>query len=324
MGLAYSYILRTEQAFYLTENRNFVSWEIAQEQIPILYDRNLNEADPLHSFEIFVNPYPVGPENQNGVVICTLEYTNGQPEGRRPDWHLIPHEWVRVGFNWACNNFPILVPILLNILMRGTTTNQPVTMNAVEALDPLSGLAVSGQVTVSECAMQTQNPEDVIQKIQALIDRYQEVQDINVHQFATTPFAVRFSRPTNAYMAMQYNRQSMMIISNILVGTPNAANTLQQFRNLMQDQFNGRPHWGMVQDVDANNVVKMYPGNGVVDPVAVFTNVMQERDPNGIFRNEFINRVFSLCRIYKILVFNRNTIYPWTFFTTHCTLYAEH
>lgn len=76
-------------------------------------------------------------------------------------------------------------------------------------------------------------------------------------------------------MAMQYNCQSMMIISNVLVGTPNAANTLQQFRNLMQAQFNGRPYWGMVQVVDAIDVGQIYPANNGVDPVDAFRTVMQ-------------------------------------------------
>lgn len=296
LGIAYSYILRTEQAFYLKENRRFVTWEEAHDEMPILYNRNINDQEgvdgALHSFEVFVNPYPMNNGGQAGVVICTLEYTHGPPEGSRPDWHIIPHEWVRNGFVWACNNFPEIVPVLLNFLMLATTTTQSVTMNAVKALDPLSGLAVSGEVIVSECAMKTQNADDVIGKIQALINLYENIRAGNEHQLATCPFAVRFSRPTNAYMAMQYNRQSMMIISNILVGTPNADDTLRQFRNLMQDQFQGRPHWGMVQDVDAINVGQMYPVNDEVDPVTAFTAVMQQLDPNGIFRNQFINRVF--------------------------------
>ncbi|XP_063442435.1 L-gulono-1,4-lactone dehydrogenase-like [Mytilus trossulus] len=296
MGTVYSYTFRTVNAFFLTENRTFVTWEEAQDQILALYNRNIIEQGPvegnLHSFEIFVNPYPMEPQGQVGVVICTLEYSNGPPKGERPDWHIIPHEWVRNGFVWACNKFQEVVPVLLNLLMLATTTDQPVTMNAVEALDPLSGLAVSGEVTVSECAMQTQNAEDVIQKIQALIDQYQQIQGENENQFATTPFAVRFSSPTNAYMAMQYNHQSMMIISNILVGTPNADNTLQQFRDLMRIEFSGRPHWGMVQNLDANEVGQIYPANNGVDPVDVFRNVMQQLDPDGIFRNQFINRVF--------------------------------
>lgn len=297
MGIAYSYILRTEKAFYFTENRYFVSWQEAQQaEIPNLFQRNINEprgeVGSLHSFEIFVNPYPSWPDKIVGVVICTLEYANGPPQGRRPAWHFIPHELVRLGFVWACQNFPEMVPVLLNILMLATITNGPVTMNAVEALDPLSGLAVSGQVTVSECAMETQNAADVIEKIQDLITLYQNIQANDEHQFATSPFAVRFSEPTRAYMAMQYNRQSMMIISNVLVGTPNAANTLQQFRNLMRTKFNGRPHWGMVQNLDANDVRQIYPANNGVDPVDAFINVMQQLDPKENFKNQFINRVF--------------------------------
>lgn len=245
----------------------------------------------MYSFEIFVNPYPSWPDNIVGVVICTLEYANGPPQGRRPAWHFIPHEFVRLGFVWACQNFPEMVPVLLNILMLATITNGPVTMNEVEALDPLSGLAVSGQVTISKCAMETQNAADVIVKIQHLITLYQEIQADDEHKLATSPFAVRFSEPTRAYMAMQDNRQSMMIISNVFVGTPNAANTLQQFRNLMQAQFNGRPYWG-IQVVDAIDVAQIYPANNGVDPVDAFRTVMQQLDPNGIFRNQFINRVF--------------------------------
>ncbi|VDI33344.1 Hypothetical predicted protein, partial [Mytilus galloprovincialis] len=80
MGIVYSYTFRTVNAFFLTENRQFVTWEEAQDEIPELYNRNINEQEPvegnLHSFEIFVNPYPMEPQGQVGVVICTLEYSN--------------------------------------------------------------------------------------------------------------------------------------------------------------------------------------------------------------------------------------------------------
>ncbi|XP_052063210.1 uncharacterized protein LOC127702932 [Mytilus californianus] len=281
LGFAYSYTLRAENAYYLTEYRYMVTWEEAQKEIPMLYNRNINERErkpgSLHSFELFISPYPMLHGGPVDVIVCTLEYSSGLPEGSRPRWYIIPHEWIRLGFVRACDTYPDIIPLLMNNIMRCTITQEPVTMNAPKALDPLSGLKESGQVTVSECAIETQTPADVIKKIQSLIDRYQIIRKENKHQLATSPFVVRFSVSSGVYMPMQYNRLSMVIISNMLVGTPNAENTLQQFRNLTQNEFNGLLHLSMVQDADVNSLRQMYPTNenAYKGHVATFKRVIQ-------------------------------------------------
>lgn len=240
LGIVYSYTLRADNAYYLTENRYMVTWEEAQNKISILYNRNINERErtpgSLHSFELFISPYPMLPGGTVDVIICTLEYSCGLPEGDRPRWYIIPHEWVRLGFVRACEINPDIIPLLMNNIMRCTITQEPVTVNAPKAFDPLSGLKESGQVTVSECAIETQTPADVIKKIQSLVDRYQIIRGENKHQLATSPFVVRFSVSSGEHMTTQYNRLTMTISSNILVGTPNADNTLQQFKDLMQNE----------------------------------------------------------------------------------------
>ncbi|XP_063442434.1 uncharacterized protein LOC134722741 [Mytilus trossulus] len=240
LEIVYSYTLRADNAYYLTENRYMVTWEEAQNEIPILYNRNINERErkpgSLHSFELFISPYPMLPGGPVDVIICTFEYSSGFPKGSRPRWNIIPHECVRLGFVRACETNPDIIPLLMNNIMRCTITQEPVTMNVPNALDPLSGLKESGQVTVSECSIETQTPADVIKKIQSLVDCYQTIRGENKHQLATSPFVVRFSVPSGVHMPTQYNRLTTTISSNLLVGTPNADNTLQQFEDLMQNE----------------------------------------------------------------------------------------
>lgn len=290
MGIAYSYILEIQDAFYLKENRTMMSWNDAKGQLKDLFK---NEGKTLHSFELFVCPYPPikmdrDLHDQIQVVICKLEESDGPPKGTRPNLHFVQPEWIRPAFTNACEKNPEIIPLMICLMMNATTCKD-VVMSACEALDPLSGLAVSGQVDVSECAMEVLNSDDMITKINYVIEMYQNIKTRNKNQLATTPFAVRFSKKSDAYMAMQYNRPSMMIISNILKDTPLADATLKKFRDSLFDKYKGRPHWGMKQEMDKGKLEKLY-GKQTVNK---FKDALKKFDPKGFCSNQFTETVFD-------------------------------
>lgn len=290
MGIVYSYILEIQDAFYLKENRTMMSWKDAKGQLKDLYK---DEGNSLHSFELFVCPYPPIArgsilDDQIQVVICKLEKSDGPPEGTRPNLHFIQPEWIRPAFTDACDKNPEIIPLMICLMMNATQCKD-VVMDACEALDPLSGLAVSGEVRVSECAMEVKSADDMIKKIDDVIEMFQLIRKKKANQLATTPFAVRFSKESKAYMAMQYNRPSMMIISNILKGTPEADATLKKFRDTMMDKHKGRPHWGMIQDMDKGKLGKLYEKSAIEN----FKNALIKFDPKGFFSNKFTETVFG-------------------------------
>ncbi|XP_052063211.1 uncharacterized protein LOC127702934 [Mytilus californianus] len=275
MGIVYSYILEIEDAFYLKENRTMMSWKDAKGQLKDLFD---DEGNSLHSFELFVCPYPpiekkeIKLDDKIQVVICKLEKSEGPPKGTRPNLHFVQPEWIRPAFTTACDKNPEILPLMICLMMNATQCKD-VVMDACEALDPLSGLAVSGEVRVSECAMKVESADDMIRKVDDVIEIFQCIRKKKANQLVTTPFAVRFSKESKAFMAMQYNRPSMMIISNILKGTPDAEATLKTFRDSLMNKHGGRPHWGMIQDMDKRKLEKLYGKLAIQKVQRCFENV---------------------------------------------------
>lgn len=292
MGIVYSYILQTEDAYFLKENRTILTWDQAKEEIPKLYERSLKPGDNLHSFEVFVCPYrPIKNQGDIQVVICTLEKSLGPPAGKRPNMYFIQPEWIRTAFTKACENCPDIVPLLVCLMMNATTCTN-VIMDGCTAMDPLSGIAVSTEVKVSECAARIKDSTDIITMIQSVIELYENIRKKNSSHLLTTPFALRFSKPSKAYMAMQYddqNRHSVMIISNILKDTPGEDDTLKQFRDVMKEKYKGRPHWGMIHDMDAKKLEKLYPREAIKQ----FKKGLKKFDPNKVFANRFTRDVFK-------------------------------
>lgn len=290
MGIVYSYILEVKSAFYLKENRYMLPWSNAKEKLRELFDAD----ETLHSFELFVCPYPpIEPkiykvDQHIQVVICELRICNGPPQGERPDLYFVQPDWISSAFTEACTQNPAIVPFMICLMMNATQCKD-VVMNACEALDPLSGLAVSGEVKVSECAMGVTNADDVIKKVECVIELFQGIKKGNEHQLVTTPFAVRFSQQSKAYMAMQFDRRNMMIICNILKDTPGADDTLKQFRDCMLNKYNGRPHWGMIQEMDKEKLEKLYDTNHI----KTFKNMLGKFDPDKFFSNDFTKKVFG-------------------------------
>jgi L-gulonolactone oxidase len=61
----------------------------------------------------------------------------------------------------------------------------------------------------------------------------------------------------------------------------------RDFENLMHD-FAGRPHWGKLFSRTAEDFERLYP------QYHAFNDLRRERDPHGLFRNAFVDRVFGL------------------------------
>ena len=90
-------------------------------------------------------------------------------------------------------------------------------------------------------------------------------------------------------MAMGYNRQSCMIEQSILDRTNKADDTLRQYRDRMRKKFQGRPHWGMLQEMDAQRFKDLYKK----PERDMFKRALKQLDPNKVFTNDFTRTVFN-------------------------------
>ena len=130
-------------------------------------------------------------------------------------------------------------------------------MPCPEALE--IGSPNSNKVVVSDVGIDASSHDNVIEATDALIKLFQEINAQDLHQYATSPFSLRFTAPATAYVAPQYARRTCMIEAPILVGTPGATDTLAKFLNLLREEFDGRPHWGQINNSDYSKLKELYP-----------------------------------------------------------------
>lgn len=289
-GIVYSYTIRVESAFYLEEERYLQTWEETKKQLPDLYAANLKprgEKGCLHSFEIWINPYPVLDIKTRKLEVYSVVTTYKWAEPPRKH-HRPPCFTASPQFNENLRKFvvgttklaPWFIPEILHVALMATTERHPVTMPCTEALD--FGAQNSTKVVVSDMGIDAHDPSYVTQATDKLIELFQEIRKENRHQFATSPFSLRFTDAATAYLGPQYGRPSCMLEAPILTGSPHASDTLTQFRNLLRTQFNGRPHWGQINEMDLVKLKDLYP-----DTWSKFMENYNKFNRFGTFSNKF-------------------------------------
>lgn len=291
MGVVYSYILRVEPGCYLEEERILLPWNEAGKKLP-----DLMSNEQLQSFQLMASPYPWynwswKPFTKEAPVsISTLKYVgqNQKPYGKRPSPPNIPDSLLDDIVVFLTNHIPVLTPIILQTLLQ-FLSHKPIVLNACEALNTLGGVISTKFVNVqtSECGMKVDKADDIINIGNSLINLYGDLKPKK--QLINVPIAFRFIKETDKFMAMGYNRQSCMIEQSILDSTNKADDTLRQYRDRMREKFQGRPHWGMLQEMDSQRLKDLYKK----PERDMFQSALEQLDPNKVFTNDFTRRVFN-------------------------------
>jgi hypothetical protein len=291
MGVVYSYILRVEPGCYLEEERILLPWNEAAKKLPELMSN-----EQLQSFQLMVSPYPWyncswKPFTKEAPVsISTLKYVgqNQIPHGKRRSPPKIPDSLLDDIVVFQTNHIPMLTPIILQVLLQ-FLSHKPIVLNACEALHTLGGVISTKFVNVqaSECGMKVDKADDIINICNSLINLYGDLKPKK--QLINVPIAFRFIKKTDKFMAMGYNRQSCLIEQSIPDRTNKADDTLRQYRDRMRKTFQGRPHWGMLQEMDAQRFKDLYkkPARDM------FKRALKQLDPNKVFTNDFTRTVFN-------------------------------
>lgn len=140
MGVIYSYIIRVQPAFYLEEHRTIMNWENLSSEIPNLIQRNLKkptDPDYLHSFEVWVSPYPPLYDNTVYGVVSTYRLAKPPKVGKRPFLFYtcqMENELIRLLTVTVSKHLQRLLPLVMFIALWTTVEREPVTMPSTEAL----------------------------------------------------------------------------------------------------------------------------------------------------------------------------------------------
>lgn len=293
MGVVYSYVLRTVPGFCLAEERTIYKWSEAKHVI-----RDLYQDEDIYNFQIIGSPYAykLSPTEtaEHRVLISVLRRAE-PPGGHRPlgpNLILPPIDMLDKALVAAGYSAPHVIPIVMHFSLQ-YLKHERIVLNAVDALNTLAGVVSEGfsDVRSSECAMRSSGAETVIEIMEDLQELYNDIRRSNDRQLVNVPTALRFTSKSDNYMAMEYDchRPTITIEQSIMNGTLGADDTLRKFRKRMLEKFQGRPHWGLLHELDAEKVNRLYDANCRQQ----FIKALESFDPNRVFENEFADWVFG-------------------------------
>ncbi|KAH7133916.1 hypothetical protein EDB81DRAFT_887725 [Dactylonectria macrodidyma] len=247
LGLIHSYILEVVPSFLLDETRTLTTWQDYKSELA-----SGISSQPLsnHYFEIDLNPYPTLGKNFAVTIVRNVPPTGTKAGGGRgfANWLAgliaeIPYaEDVLV---WVLNRWPRLSPGTISTAMR-TLQDENYVDKSFEVLN------IGAVDNVKAYAMELSF--DATQDIVAIVDRILGLfqQAAKDHQwFLAGPFALRFVKASDAFLAPQEGRTTMMVEMDMLFGI----NTGQKLLTFMTQQLCSGPdgkgvrvHWGLDLD----------------------------------------------------------------------------
>ena len=275
MGVIYSLTIKTQPAFYLEEIRIMQKWSELKGLLPgKLADDN------IHSVHIWFNPYPV-----RGEIYCVLsEYRkveNRPNVGRRGfgvTFGLVPE--LAPLILWTMKHFHNHLPIIMNSTLKATTNKYPFVMECPKALNFGTPNLVS--VDATNCGIPADKAIEVAEVLfKFAADRFEQ------GAYITSPIGFRFTKSSNNFLAPQYGRSTCMIEMPLIKPTPGAMETIDILLTMLIQNFEGRPHWGQRfnKTITPQNLATMYP------ELPLFKDIFNEFNYNGIFENEFTQKI---------------------------------
>jgi len=275
LGVIYSVTIRVRDAYNLRETRRKFRFSELKPRLPEL----LAEQGPgkrLHSIEVWVNPYQV-----QGDVFCVLgerSETKDPPHGERA---LVVEyggpEFLYRLLSWWMAHEPSAVPTLVDAAMTATQASN-VVMSAPKGLN--FGAPNLAPVTACSCAVPSDNIGELVDDLNAFFQQRAKSQSL----YITSPLGLRFVKGASAHLSPAFERDTCMIEVPTLLGTPKARETLNAYHDFLFDKYNGRPHWGQVNDMPKERLKALYPkldgfleSFRVLNPVGLFDNAFTEQ-----------------------------------------------
>ena len=124
--------------------------------------------------------------------------------------------------------------------------------------------------------------------LECLPEAVQRVREVTKHlSFPSLfPIEVRVSAADDIALSTGFGRSNGWVAVHQYVGAPYES-YFQQVADIM-DSYGGRPHWGKMHYLNAAQLCERYPRWGE------FQELRAALDPDGIFRNEYVDRVLGV------------------------------
>lgn len=109
---------------------------------------------------------------------------------------------------------------------------------------------------------------------------------LKAHRLTTAfPIEVRFTGRDDVWMSTSYDRESAYIAIHQYAGRPHEE-YFQAFWDILAD-YEARPHWGKMHDLDADQLRAVYP------KFDDFVEVRDRLDPTRVFANPYLDKVLG-------------------------------
>ena len=280
-GIIYAVGLRVRERYNLRETRTVFSWEEVQQQLQSGFIQQHRH------YEVLINPYPPHSCLVTQRDISTDEHRHSYKLlHRNPIYEAIgflPDELVEKFF-WAMFNwFPKKTPTLLEWAVRSTRDNEYVNAS-YKILDLGSANYINAHSLEMAFPMETYLA--AIKKIFNIC----QTSAANGQQYLSAPIALRFVAPSHHLVAMNYSEHEQArcfiefpVLKNVTGSFELVARIEQEFYRCY-DEFRGRPHWGHLQHLDAQQISQMYP------QFNRWLSVYRTFCRRGTFENDFTRR----------------------------------
>lgn len=269
MGVLLSAVIDTRPAYRLEEDRDLRGlWKD--------FDHVIKQArdEATAGVHLWVNPYRVGFDYR--AVQSTYRRCHDMKRNER-GWGIREADSPRTRKAMHCvaKRFPCLLPFALEFSLS-TVDGNDVVMPSWEALD--FGNPNRLKVSAASCSLPA---DDTLRdRLAALLAHFKG--GFGRH-WVSSPIGLRWVKASDAPLAPQVGRDSVMIEVPVLNDTPNQTETLEAYVQFMVEKLGGRPHWGQrftLSDVQLrkiygeDNVAKFIAGRRVLDPHDVFGNAL--------------------------------------------------
>lgn len=246
MGIVYSVTLRTDHKFWLREVRTFAKWNDIKAPggflDRVVHGQPVDDGDVQPDYyEIQYNPYPIQGDQS---VLITRRYKSyeklvtvgerGQA-GTEALSGLITV--VEKPLAWLLNHYPQLAPPLIEQALH--SQEDPGYNNISYKIFNIGVVNYTDAMAI-EVGVDLQQTVDVVERAFAIADEFRQ-QGI-VH---SAPASIRFVKASDAMIAMQQGRPTMMLEIIIVKGVNNYMDLLRTYEQKLMEEFGARPHWGL-------------------------------------------------------------------------------
>ncbi len=274
MGVLLSAVIDTRPAYRLEEDRDlrmlWPDFDHIEEQV----------RDPgVAGVHFWLNPYEVFGHYKG--VQSTYRRCHDMKRNERA-WGIVQADspMALKALRLVSASLPFLLPLALHFSLTTVNAND-VVMPSWEALD--FGNPNRLPVAAASCSLPAEGLRD---RLAALLDYFKRGLGKN---YISSPVGIRWVKASDANLAPQFERDSVMIEVPVLNGTPNQDETLKNYVSFIVDELGGRPHWGQRLTLTGEQLRKVY-GAANVDG---FVAARRRLDPLGVFDNE-LTRTLAL------------------------------